>query len=331
MRRLLWIMLLVVILVGGQVLAAGDVLRMYTALDTNEAKIYIEAFEKDTGIKVEWVRMSAGEVLTRLRAEAKNPQVSLWFGGPSQEFIAAKELGLLIPYESPVGKPFLKGNLKDPDHIWTGFYFGAIGFASNTEFFDKRNLPYPTSWQDLLRPELRKNISLAYPYTSGTSYTVLATLVQLMGEDKAFAYWAELSKNIHHYNSSGSACVTQAGLGEVALGIAFSHDVIVKGVDKGYPVKLTFPKEGTGYEIGAMALVKGGQELDLAKKFIDYMLSKKGQDLMKNWFRIPLNPEAEVVEGAAKAADINLINFNEVWAGQNKERLIERWRDQVGQ
>ncbi|HBK68547.1 MAG TPA: ABC transporter substrate-binding protein, partial [Firmicutes bacterium] len=163
------------------------------------------------------------------------------------------------------------------------------------------------------------------------SYTVLATLVQLMGEDKAFAYWAELSKNIHHYNSSGSACVTQAGLGEVALGIAFSHDVIVKGVDKGYPVKLTFPKEGTGYEIGAMALVKGGQELDLAKKFIDYMLSKKGQDLMKNWFRIPLNPEAEVVEGAAKAADINLINFNEVWAGQNKERLIERWRDQVGQ
>ncbi|HBT15776.1 MAG TPA: ABC transporter substrate-binding protein, partial [Firmicutes bacterium] len=102
-------------------------------------------------------------------------------------------------------------------------------------------------------------------------------------------------------------------------------------VDKGYPVKLTFPKEGTGYEIGAMALVKGGQELDLAKKFIDYMLSKKGQDLMKNWFRIPLNPEAEVVEGAAKAADINLINFNEVWAGQNKERLIERWRDQVGQ
>lgn len=332
-RRLswVWVALLLVILVGGQTIAAKDVLRMYTALDPNEAKVYIEAFEKDTGIDVEWVRLSAGEVLTRLRAEANNPQVSMWFGGPSQEFIAARDLGLLTPYASPVGKPFLEGNLRDPNNYWSGFYFGAIGFGSNTEFFEERNLPYPTSWQDLLRPELRNNISLAYPYTSGTAYTVLATLVQLMGEEEAFAYWDKLSPNIHHYNSSGSACVTQAGLGEIAVGIAFSHDVIVKGVDKGYPVKLTFPEEGTGYEIGAMALVKGGQEHDLAKRFIDWMLSKKGQDLMKVWFRIPLNPEAEVVEGAAKAEDVTLINFDEVWAGQNKERLIERWRDQVGQ
>src|SRR5512137_2621604 len=110
---------------------AADVLHMYTALDPNEAKVYIDAFIKDTNINVEWVRMSAGEVLTRLKAESKNPQVSMWYGGPSTEFIAGKKEGLLTPYKSPVGVSFLKGNLKDAEDYWCGFYFGAIGFGNN--------------------------------------------------------------------------------------------------------------------------------------------------------------------------------------------------------
>jgi len=114
-KIVIWALLLTFVLAfSGQALAA-DVLPAYTALDTNEAKIYIEAFEKDTGIKMEWVRMSAGEVLTRLRAEANNPQVSLWFGGPSPEYIAADNFGLLAPYESPVAKVTLKSNFSFPE------------------------------------------------------------------------------------------------------------------------------------------------------------------------------------------------------------------------
>jgi iron(III) transport system substrate-binding protein len=310
--------------------SAQEALRMYTSLDTNEAKIYIEAFTKETGIKVDWVRMSAGEVLTRIKAEAKNPQVSISYGGPSVEYIAAKKEGLLLPYKSPVGAPFLKGNLKDPQDFWTGFYFGAIGFGNNTAWFEKNKVPLPTSWQDLLRPELKGNISIAYPYTSGTSYTTLATLVQLMGEDKAFDYWKKLEPNIHHYNTSGSACITQAGLGEIAVGIAFSHDILAKGTSKGYPIKGTFPSEGTGYEIGAMGLVKGGKQHELAKKFIDWSLSKQAQDLMQVWFRIPLNPEATVAAGATKATDVKLINYDDEWAGSNNKRLIDKWRQTIG-
>lgn len=331
LRVILSISLLLASLAGGQSPAqAADVLHMYTALDPNEAKIYIEAFEKDANIKVQWVRMSAGEVLTRLKAEARNPQVSVWFGGPSVEFIAGRKEGLLIPYKSPVGAPFLKGNLKDAEDYWTGFYFGAIGFANNTNWFEKNKLPFPATWQDLLRPELKANISLAYPYTSGTSYTVLATLVQLMGEDKAYDYWKKLEPNIHHYNTSGSACVTQAGLGEIAVGIAFSHDILAKGTSKGYPIKGSFPSEGTGYEIGAVGLVKGGPEPEVGKKFIDWVLSKRAQELMKVWFRIPLNPQAEIAAGATKATDVKLINYDDEWAGNNNKRLIEKWRQTIG-
>jgi iron(III) transport system substrate-binding protein len=310
--------------------AAGDVLHMYTALDPNEAKVYLDAFIKDTKINVEWVRLSAGELLTRLKAESKNPQVSVWFGGPSSEFIAGKKEGLLVPYNSPAGAPFLKGNLKDAQDYWSGFYFGAIGFGNNTNWFEKNKVPFPTSWQDLLRPEFKANISIAYPYTSGTAFTTLATLVQIMGEDKAFDYWKKLDANMHHYNTSGSACITQAGLGEIAIGIAFSHDILAKGTSAGYPIKGSFPSEGTGYEIGGLGLVKGGPEPELGKKFIDWCLSKRAQDLMKVWFRIPLNPQAEIAAGATKASEVKLINYDDEWAGNNNKRLIEKWRQMIG-
>lgn len=307
---------------------AAQVLHMYTALDGNEWPIYVRAFEKATGIKVEVVRMSSGEVLARVEAEAKNPQASIWFGGPAVDQIAAKKKGLLEPYKSPNAWSMPLA-FKDPDGYWTGFYFGAIGFASNTEQLKELGVEPPTSWYDLLKPEFKGRISLAYPYTSGTAYTVLASLVALMGEDEAFEYWKKLHKQIHHYNKSGSACVTQVGLGEVTVGIAFAHDVIKKGISKGYPVTLSFPKEGTGYEVGAMSIIKGGPEPELAKKFIDWMLTAEAQNLMKQWYRIPLNPEAEVAEGSVKMGDVKVVPMDFDYFGREKDRLIERWKNEI--
>ncbi len=308
----------------------ANVLHMYSALDTNETKLYIPEFEKDTGIKVEWVRMSAGEVLARMRAEAKNPQASIWFGGPSQEHIAAKKFGLLAPYKPSIDWA-LPANGHDADWQWVGYYFGAIGFGSNSNTLKKINAEPPASWEDLLKPVYKNQIAIAFPYTSGTSYTVLATLVQMWGEDKAFDYWKKLNANVHHYDKSGSAPVTQAGLGEVGIAIAFSHDIIAKGSAKGYPVVVSFPKEGTGYEIGAMSLIKGGPEPELAKKFIDWALSVRAQNLMEQWYRIPLNPKATVAPGAVRADQVKLITFDAVKAGEEKDRLIKRWRQEIGQ
>ena len=309
---------------------SGEPLHLYTALDTNEAKIYIRAFEEDTGIQVRWVRLSAGEVLVRIRSERTNPQVSLWFGGPSPEFIVAKREGLLAPYTPRIDFEPLPSTF-DEAHYWTGFYFGAIGFASNTEILERKGITPPTSWYDLLKPELKGEISVAYAYTSGTANTLLAAIVQMMGEDAGFDYIAKLDRNVHHYNRSGSACVTQVGFGEVGVGIAFSHDIVKKGPAKGYPVMLSFPKEGTGFEIGAMALVKNGPNQAAAKHFMDWALSIQAQNLMQKWFRTPLNPNAEVAEGAVTADKVKLIEFDSIWAANHRQRLVERWREVTAQ
>jgi iron(III) transport system substrate-binding protein len=326
------------LLVGLALLVAGilgvaqrQVLHVYTALDVDEARIYIEAFEAaHPEIDVEWVRLSAGELLARLRAEAGNPQASLWFGGPSDTFIVAKMDGLLAPYTESLGWQYLPDRFKDPEGYWVGIYLGFIGFVSNTDFLAAHGLEPPRSWEDLLRPEFEGELSMAFPYTSGTGYTRLATLVFLLGEEEALEFERRIAEHIHHFTKSGSACVTEVGLGEVAVGVAFAHDILAKGVAKGYPVTLSFPEEGTGYEVGGLALIAGSPELELAKVFYDWLLSAEAQSLFQGWYRLPLNPEAELAEGLVTADQLALVDYDALWAAQNRDRLVELWREVTG-
>lgn len=300
-------------------------LHLYTALDSNEAKLYIDAFEKQTGIHVKWVRLSSGEVLTRLRSEKNNPQVSAWFGGPFTDYMTAKKEDLLSPYK-PKADFILPKEGYDMENYWTGISFGVIGFASNKEILQRRKLSPPQSWDDLIKPEFVNDVSMAYAYTSGTAYTILATLVQLMGKEKALIYVKKLNKNIHHYNKSGSACVTQAALGEITVGVAFSQDILKKGISKGFPIVMTFPEEGTGYEYAAMALVNGAPEPELGRKFLDFMLSDAAQKIMIDSFRFSLNPTFAPASDDKSMSAYTLIPFDAEKASAEKKEIIEQWR-----
>lgn len=290
-------------------------LNLYTSLDAQEAPVYIRAFEEDTGIRVQWTRLSAGEALARLEAEKHNPQVSVWFGGPSPEYIVAGQRGLLDRFEG---------------ELWTGFYFGAIGFACNENFLRANHAVCPDSWSGLLDPKFKGQISLAYPYTSGTAYVLVVALLELMGEQAGWDYIRKLDAQVHHYNSSGSAAVTQAGLGEVGLGIAFAHDILKKGRERGYPIALSVPKDGAPVEIGAAALVKGGKQLEEGMAFIAWLLSEKAQNLLAEFYRVPLNPNARIAEGAIRRGDINAIEFDALAAASNQKQILAKWREITG-
>ncbi|WP_320130653.1 ABC transporter substrate-binding protein [uncultured Sphaerochaeta sp.] len=306
-----------------------ETLQMYTALDTEEAQYYLDAFEKSSGIKVEYVRMSSGEVLARVEAEKMNPQASVWFGGSNTDHINAKSKDLLIPYK-PKTDFELEPMLHADDYSWNGFYTGAIGFVSNTDFLKKNNLNPPTSWDDLLNPVYKGQIEMAYPYTSGTAYTTLATIIQMKGLEGALDWWQKFDANIHQYTKSGTACIARAGLGECGLGIGFSHDIIAKGIALGYPLVLSFPKEGTGYEVGAVSMLKGAKQVKEAQIFMDWCFSVEAQNLFKKYSRLPVNPKATVAEGAVKLSDIKLINYNAVKMGMEKDANVEAWRNRIG-
>lgn len=304
-------------------------LNVYTALDSEEAKYYIAAFEEETGIDVNEVRMGSGEVAARIEAERNNPGASVWFGGSNTDHISAASKGLLASYK-PNTTFTLTEIFHAPDYEWCGFYTGIIGFCTNTDYMKKNNLKAPTSWADLLKPEFNGEIEMAYPYTSGTAYTTLGTLIELYGLDGALEWWKGFDKNIHQYTKSGTACIARAGLGECTVGIAFSHDILTKGIQKGYPLVLTFPSEGSGYEVGGVSLIKGAKESVEAKKFIDWVFTIQAQNLFVKYNRIPVNPKATVAEGAIKLTDINLVDYDAIALGEAKEANVKAWRDAIG-
>lgn len=304
--------------------AYADSLHIVTSLDPLEAKEYLGAFQRETGIEVTTIRLSAGEVLARLKAEKGNPTQSLWFGGPSLDYIAAKKLGLLQSHQSESTKK-IPEKFRDPQGYWVGIYFGSIAFVSNKNLLASKKLEAPTSWRDLLKAEFKNEMAVALPYTSGTGFTIWAGLVKLFGEEKALAYWKNLDQNLRHYTKSGSGPVLEVALGEVSIGIAFSQDIWRKALRRGLPVQISYPKEGTPYEIGAVAILAGAKELEAAKKFVDWIVSKNTQDLMYNWDRYPILPGAKTPQGLGGPADVKLIEMDPKF-GLQREALLARWR-----
>ena len=320
------VLVLALVLMFSAAVSAQQKVTAYTTLFEPTARLVFEEFEKDTGIKVEWVRLSGGEAVARMDAERRNPQASIWVGGVGLDHMTAKNMGLTEQYFSPNAEN-IPEQFKDPEGYWIGLYVGALGFISNNERLAELGIEPPTSWQDLLRPELKGEIQVANPGTSGTAYNFVATLVQLWGEDEAFAYLKEFHKNVQQYTRSGNAPNQAVGLGEVAVGIGYAHDQVTV-VQQGYPVTITFAKEGTGYEISSMSLIKGGKEMEAAKILYDWMLSERAMNLLASTNVVPV-VDVPLVEGAVPISEVNVIDQDDVWAASQKERLVEKWNNEV--
>jgi iron(III) transport system substrate-binding protein len=290
-----------------------------------------DAFQSQTGIPTSYVRMSSGEALARLRAGASAPEFDVWWGGPADGQVAAGAEGLLEPYVSPNAAVIADGQ-KAADGTWTGVYVGALGFCSNTAVLEELGVEVPDSWDDLLDPALRGNVSVAHPASSGTAYTTFYTqVIRLGGEDEAMAYMSELHPNILQYTKSGSAPGQMAGRGEIAVAIIFSHDC-VKNIETGFEdLVVSFPAEGTGYEIGAVALVANAQYPENAKAWIDWSLSAPAQEIgpTVGAYQLPTNPDAAVSDLSVSLSDVNLIDYDFQAAGEARTRLTQRFEDEV--
>lgn len=353
-RSLLRISLLIcfaLVMVNGAV--AQETLTVLCTPQEDWCVAQTQAFQEATGIQTSYVRLSSGESLARVRAAKDNPEFSVWWGGPADAFIAANEEGLLEDYDSEAAAE-IPDNYKDLDANWVGVYVGALGFCSNVDVLEELGVDAPTSWEDLLAPELQGFVAMAHPATSGTAFTAFWTIVTLSADeleaeeegtgydeegapteeaiDLAFEYFAELHQNILQYTRSGSAPGSLAGQGEIAVAIIFSHDC-VKLQEEGFDGILvtTFPEEGTGYEIGGMGILKGAPELEAAKIWFDWALSVAAQEIgpTVNSLQLPTNPDAAVSELAVKLEEILVVDYNFQAAGANRAALTARFDEEI--
>jgi iron(III) transport system substrate-binding protein len=290
-----------------------------------------QEFEAKYNITVNYVRMSSGESLARIRAEKDNPTFDIWWGGPIDSFVAAKGEGLLEAYNSPNYKNLLdQTKYKDPDNYWVGIYVGTLGFCTNTDWLAAHpGVAAPTSWDDLLKPEFTKQILVAHPSTSGTSYTALATVLQIRGEEAGWEYLKKYAAQMLQFTKSGAAPAKFVGQGEAAVGIVFSHDIVHEIDDNGLPLELTFPAEGTGYEIGGMGIIKGAAHLDAAKKWFDWAITADAQSLGPKYHAYQAPTVSGVQLSHPELLEVNLIDYDFQWAGEHKTEFVDKFTNEI--
>jgi iron(III) transport system substrate-binding protein len=161
---------------------------------------------------------------------------------------------------------------------------------------------------------------------------MMTTIVQIYGEDQGFELLKAIHRNVAQYTRSGGDPSLLAGRGEVAIGVSFANDVVERG-RKGYPIRFVAPKDGTGYEIGGIALITGSPNRANGMRLIDWALEPENQRLgpQNGEVSIPSHSKSAIDPDVPKFEEVNLINYDFAKYGTPAVRdgLIRRWTEQV--
>ncbi len=332
MRRLLFLFVTLCALGWAAAAPAAETLNAYSIWPENWARPMFEEFEKATGIKVNFVRFSSGEALARVIAEKSNPRVDVLFGGPVETFAAGIKEGIFEPYKPPAFA-VLPTRFKHPEGQWVAIADDPLVFMSNNKFLKENNLKPPASWDDLLNPAYKNMLQMADARTSGTAVTRIFSILAVNGRDeaKAFDYMKKKRRNVQLYTKSGGGGTLPVGLGQAGAGIFFIVDALDTKA-KGYDVSISFPREGIGTSAEAIALIKGAKNPELGKKLIDWAASPAMQSLYAKYKInfIPTHPDVKVEPSLAEVLKgAKIFPIDDVYAGQNRKRVVERWVNEV--
>ncbi len=160
---------------------ASGKLSVYSALNESTNNAFVDAFKKANGggVEVEVLPLAAaGELQTRIRTEKASPKADIFIGGSSEFHDPLGKEGLLEAYKSP-NAAAVDAGFKDPNGNWTGWYLGIFGLVINKDRWEKEmaGKPKPSTWDDLLAPELNGKLDMPDPVKTGGGYICLATQV----------------------------------------------------------------------------------------------------------------------------------------------------------
>ncbi len=306
---------------------AGDLL-VYTALEDDELAVYIPAFKKaHPEINLSIVRDSTGIVTAKLLAEKDNIQADVVWGTAATSLLVANELGMLKGY-NPKGIEKVRKGMKDGKNDpvrWVGIKAYVTGIVGNTIEMEKNGLKMPKSYADLLQPMYQGHLVMPNPASSGTGFLTVSAILQLMGEEKGWDFLDQLHENIAMYTHSGSKPAKMAGKGEFPIGVSFAYRGF-KQRDKGEPVVVAFPSEGSGYEVEANALMKKPRIKKEAKVFLDWAISDEAMAMYAKVYPIVATDiRVEAPKGWPDDPMSVLIDNDMDWAANNRKRILKEW------
>jgi iron(III) transport system substrate-binding protein len=323
----LMISVMVLLFLSGNLIAQEKVV-VYTSLETDETVKYLEVARKDlSGLQIDIIRLSTGELGARMLAEKDNPQADCiwgWAVTNTEQFIPK---GMLEPYKAK-GVEKLDKRFAHPKNYYAGIDMYIAAFCVNKKVLEEKGLPMPKGWNDLLNPKFKGLIAMPNPAASGTGFLQVASLLQMYGakegKEDGWEFLKKLDKNMGEYIKSGSRPAKNTAQGEFAVGCSF--DFVVGELKKqGFPVEFVFPVEGAGYEVEANALLKGAKNPKAARKFLDWAIS---ENAMKAYSQFKLGvtlPGIPTRPDMPKLSEIKLYPMDFAWQAKNYEAILKKW------
>ena len=294
------------------------------------AEAAFDAFTEKTGIKVEYVEISTGKALAQLQAENGNTTADIWFGGGVDSYISATDLGYLEQYVSPEAEA-INPAYSDADGYWTGLALVPAGFLVNNDVLAEKNLEAPKTWEDLADPKYKGEIIMASPAISGTQYAILNGTIQAYGEEKGWDVWKGINENVDFYAQGGGEPGPKCAAGEFGIAVlAMTGGTFAMEAE--YPVTAVYPEDMIPWTPAPIAIFKNSQNKDAAKVFVDYFLSKEGQEALREAdARIMARGDVAIPEAIGTVDTEKLIDQDVLLFGSQREALLEKWAAMVGE
>jgi iron(III) transport system substrate-binding protein len=307
-------------------------LTVYTAYENDDLKAYKAAFEKDNpDITINWVRDSTGVVTAKLIAEKENPRADAVWGLAVTSLLVLEDMDLLVPY-APKGLDKLSPKFRDPAATprWLGNSGWICAIIFNEAEAKKKNAPKPVTWKDLANPAYKGQIVMSHPASSGTGFMYVSAWLQLYGEDEGWKFMDALHQNVARYMHSGSAPAAVAAKGEYMVGLGFD----VRGSrlkEEGAPIAVIMPTDGLGWDMNAMAIVKGTKKAEAARKLMDWGVSETANRLYGSTRAIAAIPGyAQPLPHLEKNIDDRIMKQDFSWAAKNRARILAEWEKRYG-
>jgi iron(III) transport system substrate-binding protein len=326
-----WFSATILVCLTSAAVAQKTQILVYTALETDQLKAYQEAFNKvNPDIEIKWVRDSTGVITAKLLAEKSNPQADAVMGVAASSLALLDKQNMLEPY-APINLDAIMSQYRDKKKVpaWFGMDVWGATICFNTVEAQKKGIPKPETWKDLMKPIYKGQVVMPNPASSGTGFFDVIAWLNLFGDDNGkgggWKYMDGLHENIAQYTHSGSKPCNMAAAGEFVLGISFEYRANANKA-KGAPIDLVFPKEGLGWDLEAFAIHKGTKKLDAAKKLADWASSKDAMMMYGKNFAITAQPGvAAPLANVPKDYEARLVKMDFVTVANSRERILEEW------
>jgi thiamine transport system substrate-binding protein len=301
----------------------------------------ISDFETTNHVKLQFLASGdAGTALNKAILSKDNPFADVFYGVDNTFLSRALTEDIFQSYASPLLADIPDEYKLDPQNRAMPVDWGDVCLNYDKGYFTQHNLQPPQNLEDLLKPEYKNMVVVENPATSSPGLAFLLATIGHFGVDNYLAYWQNLvANNVLVVNDWETAYYTNFSRwgGDRPVVVSYNSspafEVIGSTTTVAEPDTAVITSDGSCFrQIEFVGILLGAKNLDLAKKWVDFMLSTAFQeDMPAQMYVFPVNQNAKLNETFQKylAIPAHPAYVSPEDIASNREAWINAWTETV--